>query len=155
MPIPDDIRAKLSAQMQKAARDLRQAARTVDGVRFPNLARMTHDYARTIEGTPLEAFAPEMWALLVANGFGLMRIAKDCATLPDASAEYLEVRRTARELRDAWRRVPTIPPNASGELERQVDQARAEQALQLLDQVSAFAEAWRAYDLATEAAPAD
>jgi hypothetical protein len=40
-------------------------------------------------------------------------------------------------------------------LERQVDQARAEQALQLLDQVSAFAEAWRAYDLATEAAPAD
>jgi hypothetical protein len=82
MPIPDDIRAKLSAQMQKAARDLRQAARTVDGVRFPNLARMTHDYARTIEGTPLEAFAPEMWALLVANGFGLMRIAKDCGT-PD------------------------------------------------------------------------
>jgi hypothetical protein len=152
MPIPDELREKLTAQLQRVAGDLRAAARAVDGVRFPSLARMTHDYAKTIQHTELEAFPPEMWALLVANGCGLMRIARDCASLPDASAELLEVRRTARELRDAWRRVPTIPPNASGELERQVDQARAEQALQLLDQVGAFADAWRTYDLATEAA---
>ena len=155
MPIPDELKRRLREQLNRAASDLRAAGRAVDGVRFPHLAAMIFDYARTTEETELLAFPPELWALLVANGHGLMRVALDCSKLPDASAELAEVRRTARELRDAWRRMPTIPPNASGDVERLVDRARAEMAIELLNQVGEFAEAWRTYDQVTEAASAD
>ena len=138
----------------RIADELRQAARQLDAKAQPALSRMLLEYAATIDcssagaradgrAAGTDAYQPQAWRVLLWTAGGLLRIARQAIAPPVCLA--------ARGLVTAWSRIPTTPDSMRDSVaEIEIDVARANGALELLEQVEDFADAWRAWSEAVE-----